>query len=345
MAIIHDMMPAFDLFQPSDLDGAIELLNRHGQDAWALAGGLDTMDWFKDRVKRPKVVVDLNGIAELKGVRDAEGGGLEIGALTSLTDVVSSPQVREKFPILAEAAAHVATPQIRNQATLGGNLCQDTRCWYYRGGWPCYRAGGNVCYADTPTSMNREHCIFGASRCVAVSPSDTGTALVALDASMVIAGPRGERVVPAEEFFLGPAVDIERMTVLQPNEVLVALRLPGTFAGARMYFEKSRDRQSWDFGLASVASAFRMNGDTVAEARIALGSVAPTPIRAKKAEAAVRGKQISTAVADAAGNAAIEGARPLHHNAYKVPLTRNLVRRAVRGGALTGEGQDAAAGG
>jgi len=345
MAIIHDMMPAFELYQPSDLDGAVQLLDRHGDDAWALAGGLDTMDWFKDRVKRPKVVVDLNGIPELQGVREGADGGLEIGALTSLSEVVSSPQVREKFPMLAEAAATVATPQIRNQGTLGGNLCQDTRCWYYRGGWPCYRAGGNICYADTPSSMNREHCIFGASRCVAVSPSDTATALLALDASMVITGPRGERVVPAEEFFLGPGIDITRMTVLQPNEVLVAVRIPATFAGARTYFEKARDRQSWDFALASVASAFRMNGDTIAEARVALGAVAPTPIRAKKAEAALRGQRISSQVADAAGNAAVEGARPLRHNGYKVPLMRNLVRRAVRGGPLAGEGQDAAAGG
>jgi xanthine dehydrogenase YagS FAD-binding subunit len=345
MAIIHDMMPAFELYQPTDLDGAIQLLARHREDAWALAGGLDTMDWFKDRVKRPKVVVDLNGVAELRGVRDAGDGGLEIGAMTTLAEVVNHPLVRERFPILADAAATVATPQIRNQATLGGNLCQDTRCWYYRGGWPCYRAGGNICYADTPTSMNREHCVFGASRCVAVSPSDTGTALVALDAMMTVVGSRGERRVPAEEFFLGPAVDITRMTALQPNEVLALVTIPARFAGARFYFEKVRDRQAWDFALVSVASAFRMDGDTVADARIALGAVAPYPMRAKKAEAAVRGKNLSAAIADAAGNAAVEGARPLHHNAYKVPLMRNLVRRAVRGGPLPEDRQGAAAGG
>ncbi|HVS16842.1 MAG TPA: xanthine dehydrogenase family protein subunit M [Thermoanaerobaculia bacterium] len=344
MAIIHDMMPAFELYQPSDLDGAIQLLDRHRGGAWVLAGGLDTMDWFKDRVKRPKVVVDLNGVAELRGVRDSDGG-LEIGAMTTLTEVVSDPLVRERFSILADAAATVATPQIRNQATLGGNLCQDTRCWYYRGGWPCYRAGGNICYADTPTSMNREHCLFGASRCVAVSPSDTANALVALDAVMTVVGPRGARSVGAEEFFIGPRIDITRMTALQPNEVLAKVTLPAGFAGARFYFEKVRDRQAWDFALVSVAAAFRMEGDTVADARIALGAVAPYPMRAKKAEAALRGKTLSTAVADAAGNAAVEGAKPLHHNAFKIPLTRNLVRRAVRGGALPEDGHSAAAGG
>jgi xanthine dehydrogenase YagS FAD-binding subunit len=176
-----------------------------------------------------------------------------------------------------------------------------------------------------------------------VSPSDTGTALVALDATMRVVGPRGERLVPAEEFFIGPAIDITRMTALQPNEVLASVRIPGRLAGARFYIEKVRDRQAGDFALVSVATALRMEGDTIAEARIALGAVAPHPLRVKKAEAALRGKSVSSAVADAAGNAAVEGAKPLHHNAYKVPMMRNLVRRAVRGGPLAGD-QTAAAG-
>ena len=156
---------------------------------------------------------------------------------------------------MTEAAELVASPQIRNQGTIGGNVSQDTRCWYYRGGWTCYRAGGNICYADTPTAINREHAILDADRCVAVNPSDTAPALVALDAQMVIRSARGERVVNAEDYFIGPAIDITRMTVLAPGELLTAIRIPATWAGAQFYFEKVRDRNVWDFPLLNVASA------------------------------------------------------------------------------------------
>src|SRR5438094_8972985 len=242
MAVIRDVMPVFELCQPASIDEAIKLLDRHGTDAWVLAGGLDSMDWLKDRIKRPKVVVDLSQIKELRGVREANGG-IEIGAMTPLTEVVRNPIVREKFSLLMEAAELVASPQIRNVGTIGGNVSQDTRCWYYRGGWTCYRAGGNVCYADTPTALNREHAIFDADRCVAVSPSDTAPALVALEAQMVIRSSRGERVVAAEQYFVGPGIDITRMTTPQPGELLKALRMPATWAGAQFYFEKVRDRQ------------------------------------------------------------------------------------------------------
>ena len=173
MATIHDVMPAFELFQPTSIRDGLELLDKYKKDAWVLAGGLDTFDWLKDRNKRPKVVVDLSGIAELRGVKPSADGGVEIGAATTLTDVVRNDTVRSKFPMLAQAAELVASPQIRNQGTLGGNVSQDTRCWYYRAGWTCYRAGGNICYADTPTAINREHAIFDANRCVAVNPSIT----------------------------------------------------------------------------------------------------------------------------------------------------------------------------
>jgi xanthine dehydrogenase YagS FAD-binding subunit len=167
MAVIRDVMPVFELYQPGSIDDAIKLLDTNGTDALVLAGGLDSMDWLKDRLKKPKVVVDLGQIKELTGVREANGG-LEIGATTTITEVVRHPVVRERFSLLMEAAELVASPQIRNQGTLGGNVSQDTRCWYYRGGWTCYRAGGNICYADTPTAVNREHAIFDADRCVAV---------------------------------------------------------------------------------------------------------------------------------------------------------------------------------
>jgi xanthine dehydrogenase YagS FAD-binding subunit len=330
MAVIRDVMPMFELFQPVTIDDAIRLLDTHGADALVLAGGLDSMDWLKDRLKRPRVVVDLSQVKELRGVKEANGG-LEIGAMTSLTEIVKHPVVRDKYAILMQAAELVASPQIRNQGTIGGNVSQDTRCWYYRGGWSCYRAGGNICYADTPTALNREHAIFDADRCVAVNPSDTAPALVALDAQMVIRGPRGERTVNAEDYWIGPGIDITRMNVLRPNELLVAIRIPATWAGAHFYFEKVRDRQVWDFPLVNVAAAIKPNGANIGEARLVVNAVAATPKRLKNVEAAVVGRPRNEETAAMAGQMAVEGAVTLRHNGYKVPLVRNLVKRAIRG--------------
>ena len=334
MAVIHDIIPAFELYQPASIDDAIKLLDKHGADALVLAGGLDSMDWLKDRLKRPKVVVDLGQIKELRGIKEANGG-LEIGAMTPLTEVVRHPVVKEKFALLMEAAELVASPQIRNQGTIGGNVSQDTRCWYYRGGWNCYRAGGNICYADTPTSVNREHAIFDADRCVAVNPSDTAPALVALDAKMVIRGPKGERTVEAENYWVGPGIDITKMNILEPNELLVKIVIPSTMAGAQFYFEKVRDRQVWDFPLVNVAAAIKpdkSNGANIGEVRLVVNAVAAKPRRLKHVEAAIVGKPRNADTAKLAGDLAVEGAQTLRHNGYKVPLMRNLVKRAIRGG-------------
>ena len=331
MAVIRDMMPAFQLFQPATTDEALGVLGEYGERAWVLAGGLDSFDWLKDRVKRPDAVVDLGAIEDLRAIRSS-ADGLTIGAMATLREVIRHPDVRGQYSILADAAALAASPQIRNQGTLGGNLAQDTRCWYYRDGWNCYRAGGNVCYADTPTAMNREHCILGASRCVAVNPSDTAPALVALDAEMDVRNGGGTRTVAAEEFFVGPAIDIMRMTVLEPGDLLTAIRIPSTWAGARFYFEKSRDRAVWDFALASVASAAKIANGVVEDIRIAVNGVAPTPLRLRASEDAVRGQRLTEDAAARAGEAATEGVRPLAHNGFKTALLRNLVVRAVRGG-------------
>ena len=325
----RDMMPHFELYQPQSVEDALDLLQRLGPQAWILAGGQDSLDWFKDRVKRPPAVVDLSGIAELKGIRETPEG-LEIGALTTLTEIERNPVVREKYSLLASAARRVASPQIRNAGTIGGNLCQDARCWYYRYGLPCYRAGGNTCYANTPQGQNREHCLFGANRCVAVSPSDMATAVVALDATMVVRGPSGERVVPAEEFFIGPAVNIMRMTALQPGEILTAVRVPAEWAGATFYFEKVADRQTWDFALVSVASAMRLEDGVIRDIRLVCGAVECVPRRLKAAEQAVTGSPRNEEVAMLAGKTAVQGATPLNFNHFKIPLMENLVRRAIR---------------
>ncbi len=331
MAVIRDIMPALDLLQPASAADAQKLLQKHGSDAWVMAGGLDSLDWLKDRIKRPKVLVDLSGIEELRGIR-ATSDGIEIGAMATLTEVVSHPVVKEKYGLLAQAADLVASPQIRNQGTLGGNVSQDARCWYYRAGWPCYRAGGNICYADTPVGRNREHAILHAERCVAVNPSDTAPALIALDARFVVRTPKGELVMPAENYFVGPDIDITRMNILQPGYLLTALRIPSTWAGAKFYFEKVSDRNVWDFPLMNVASAMKLSGDTIQDLRIAVNAVAARPLRLKAVEDFVRGKPQTSATGEAAGKLAVQGAVPLQFNAYKIPLMRNLVKRAIRGG-------------
>ena len=333
MAIIHDVMPVFELFQPTTVEDTVALLEQYDKNAWVLAGGLDTFDWFKDRNKRRQVVIDLSGVEALRGVKKAADGGLEIGGTTTLTDVANNPLVKDSFRLLSQAAALVASPQIRNQGTLGGNVSQDTRCWYYRSGWTCYRAGGNICYADTPTAINREHAIFDANRCVAVNPSDTAPALIALDAQMVIHSAGGERVVDAQNYFIGPSVDITRMTVLQPGELLTAIRIPATWAGAEFYFEKIRERQVWDFPLVNIAAALKVSNGTISGSRVVVNAVAAHPMRLTAVEEAIAGKPRNEETAAMAGDLAARGARPLAHNGYKVPLVKNLVKRAIRGEA------------
>jgi len=328
--MLRDMMPRFDLYQPDSLEGALDLAGRLGENGWLVGGGQDSWDWLKNRTRHTGAVIDLSGIAALKGVREANGG-IEIGALTTLTEVENDPLVRERYALLADAAGRVASPQIRNAGTLGGNLCQDTRCWYYRGGVDCYRAGGNTCYADTPEGQNREHAIFGASRCVAVTPSDTANALTALDASMVIHSRSGERVVAAPEFFVGPDVNIRRMNVLEPGDILTAVRIPGTWARAHFYFEKVADRAAWDFALLSISAALRLEGETVRDARLVCGAAACVPYRLTASERALVGSARSDEVIAKAAGQAADGATTLQFNQFKIPLLQNLVRRAIKG--------------
>lgn len=321
----------FELYQPADIGNALDLAEKLGTDGWKVAGGQDSLDWIKDRAKRTTAVIDLTRIADagLKGIRET-ADGIEIGALTTLTEIEQNDLIRERFGLLSSAAGRVASPQIRNVGTIGGNVSQDTRCWYYRSGIDCYRAGGSTCYADTPEGMNREHCLFGADRCVAVTPSDTGPALVALEASMVIRNAHGERVVAAEDFFIGPDVDIERMTVLEPGDILTAIRIPNTWSGATFYFEKVADRKTWDFALVNIAAAMKISNDNIDDIRIVAGGVQCTPRRMTVVEDIVKGSPRDEETATLAGSSASRGATPLNYNHFKIPLLEKLVMRAIR---------------
>ena len=330
-----DMMPQFALFQPSDMENALELVDKYGDKGWKIAGGQDSYDWFKDRAKRPDAIIDLSGIAELHGIRQEEGF-VEIGAMTTLRQIEGNDLIKSQYSLLSDAAGRVASPQIRNAGTIGGNLCQDARCWYYRAGLDCYRAGGNTCYADTPEGMNREHCLFGAARCVAVSPSDTAAAMVALDATMVIRSSSGERTVLAEDFFIGPDINITRMTVMGPGDILAAIRLPQKWANAEFYFEKVADRNTWDFPLVNVACSKIINSGVIEDIRIACAGVECVPKRLTVVEDIVRGSNQDEETAELGGGSASRGATPLNYNHFKIPLLENLVKRAIRGDGSDG---------
>ena len=327
--IVKDMMPQFDLFQPVQLKDALSILDSYGKDAWKMAGGYDSLVWFKERIKRPKAVVDLAGIQEMHGIKETPDG-VEIGALTTLTEVERHPVIKAKYRLLADAVGKAASPQIRNAGTIGGNASQDARCLYYRYGLPCYRAGGNTCFADTPEGINREHALFESDRCVAVSPSDGAPALVALDAKFVLQSSSGQRVLGTDEFFIGPKIDITHLTAIKPEEILTAIRIPKNWANSNFYFEKVADRNTWDFPLVNVAAAMKVQNGVVQDARIACGGVSAVPRRLTSVEQIIKGQPISESLAKLAGQSASRGARPLNYNGFKIPLMENLVMRAVR---------------
>lgn len=318
-------MKKFEHLQPSSVQEAVTLLA--AQNARVLGGGTDLVGIMKDGLLPTDRVVDLKGIQGLDYIKE-DGGELAIGALTHLAEIAASSLVSQKAPALAQAAGLVASPQIRNMGTLGGNLAQKVRCWYYRDAdrADCYKRNGSYCYAVLGASDL--HAIFGGAACFAVHPSDTATALTALDARVVIAGPKGQRTVGIDSFFIGPDTDYLRETVLAQDEIITEVRVPGSALGPPSVFLKAAPRRSIDFARGSVAA--QVIGSTMIQtARIALGAVAPTPKRAAKVEAFLEGKSLQPDVIAQAAELAADGAKPLASNAYKVPLIKGLVRQAL----------------
>lgn len=315
------MMPSMSYVRPNSLDDAIRRLA--DPTARIHAGGTDLLGCLWDGVFEAKKVVSLGGLEELRGIHETRDGGLRIGALTTITEVARAPVIQERYRALAMAAAEVASPQLRNQGTIGGNICQKPRCMYYRGQFHCLRKGGDTCFAAN--GENENHCIFGGDMCHIVHPSDTAPALVALEAQVRIRGTGGSRMVAVEGFHVPPATDPTRETVLEPGEVVTEIILPPPARGLRSSYRKVRARRSWDFALAGVALAVAPNGGTVEKARVVLSGAAPIPWRAVASEEALAGRPLDAETAARAGEAAVEGARPLAQNGYKIPLFRALV--------------------
>lgn len=315
------MLPNFSLVRARSIEEAIDNLGS-GQ-ARVHAGGTDLLGCLHDRVFDASTVVSISRIDALRGMAETSDRGMRIGALTTITQVAESPLLRERYTALASGASEVASPQLRNQGTIGGNLCQKPRCWYYRGDFQCRRKGGDQCFALL--GQNTYHAIFGSPKCIIVHPSDTAPALIALGAWVQVQGPDGSRRIDVEKLHVRPEDDPARETVLGPSEIITAVHLPAPAAGLRSSYRKVRARRSWDFALAGLALAVVMEGDRVKQARAVLSGVAPVPWRSKPLEDAIVGKVLDDATIRQAAKAAVADAHPRSHNGYKVRLVQGVV--------------------
>jgi xanthine dehydrogenase YagS FAD-binding subunit len=325
-------MKGFEYYKVTTVAQVITLLTRHGERATILAGGSDILSMMKDRVEGPKLhppqhLIDIKGIKELNYIRE-QRTGLKIGATTTLTDIASSPLISTKYPLLASAAGQVAVPQIRNVGTLGGNLCQRPRCWYFRGRLfkDCFRKEEDNCYA--PGGENQYHAIIGGENCYMVFPSDMATALTALNAKVEIGTPKGNKLIPIEQFYVRPGKNILKETILGPSEMVLSVEIPALASGSKNIYLKLKERQAFDFAIVSVAAMVTLRDKIVSDARIVLGGVAPYPFRAIGAEADLKGKKIGDAIG-AATKVAVEGAQPMSNNVYKVRAVKGLIEQTL----------------
>jgi xanthine dehydrogenase YagS FAD-binding subunit len=328
----------FEYASPRTVGEVIGLLGQDGHDGNGavrpLAGGTDLLTLMKGDVAAPSRLIDIKRVSGLSSDIGETGHGLTLGALATLAEIETHPLIGERYPALAEAAALAATPQLRNMATIGGNLLQRPRCWYFRSRhFRCWLKGGDDCPARD--GENQLHALFGADPCVAVHPSDLATALVALDAEVHLRGPAGERTLPIADFFALPTDDRRAETVAASDELLLSIQLPSLPNGTRSTYLKAMDRKVWAFALVGVAAAVRTAGRRIEDARLVLGGVAPIPWRARAAEQALIGAEIGEELFARAAELALAEAQPLRQNGYKLPLARALVRRALASLAAT----------
>jgi xanthine dehydrogenase YagS FAD-binding subunit len=322
-------MRSFDYVRAEGVQGVIELLAGDGDGTVRpLAGGTDLLTLMKADLIAPQELVDIKRLGDLPGGIEESAQGVTLGALTTLAEIEQSGLLGERYRVLAQAAAVAATPQLRNMATLGGNLLQRPRCWYFRNSlFHCWLKGGDECQAYD--GQNQQHALFGGGPCYAVHPSDLPQALLALDAQVHLRGPQGERTVPIADFYALPTAERRRETTIAPDELILAVEIPKLPGGTRSTYLKAMDRKVWAFALVSVAARLRVEAGVVTDARLVLGGVAPIPWRATAAEGELIGHAPTAERFTRAAEAALAGAEPLAHNRYKVPLAQSLIRRAL----------------
>ncbi|MFP4532808.1 MAG: FAD binding domain-containing protein [Desulfobacterales bacterium] len=320
------MLPQFSYVRPDSLKDTVKHLNAKG--AAVHAGGTDLIGCLREGIMDVDKVVSLSALPDLKQIKETADGGLLIGALATITEVSENPLVQKKYPGLARGASEVASPQLRNQGTIGGNLCQKPRCWYYRGEFDCLRKGGDTCYALA--GEHQFHAIFGHDRiCIITHPSDTAPPLVAFAAKVRTMGPDGKRTILVEDLHVLPKKNPQAETVLKPGEVITHIELPRPPANLRSAYRKVRARRSWDFALAGVALALEMDGDKVINGRVVLSGAAPVPWRSKPVEEAIRGRRLDAQTIERAAQAVVEGADPLPGTAYKLDLFKGVIEEEL----------------
>lgn len=318
-------MNRFQYVRAGSTEEAVSFLEEDFDRVKILAGGLDLLGELKANILEPETVVSISALRELQEIED-RGDTVRIGAGVTLCDISHHELIRDRYTALAEAAAAVGSPQIRHAGTLGGNLCQRPRCWYYRDEfYDCLKKGGNQCFSIM--GRNRYHAILGGGPCFIVHPSDCAPALVALGASVGLLGPDGTKEIPVNEFFVSPSQNLLRESVLKADEIVTHVSIPNQ--GWKSTYLKFREKESFDWALSSVAVALKRNGNVCEEARVVLGGVAPIPWRSEQAEKVLQGKEITQSLAEQAGKVAVEGAFALKDNEGKIPLTETLVKRAV----------------
>lgn len=320
-------MREFKIAEPRTAEEVAALLAETTETAALMAGGTDLLDGLKSGVATAGLVVDLRKVAGLGGIA-AEKEGLRIGAMTRVVELAEDAAVARDYPSLREAALSLATPQLRNVGTVGGNLCQRPRCWYYRDPQvSCRKKGGYNCYAFQ--GRNKYHALFGGGACFIVFPSDLAPALISLGAAATIGTVKGDKVVPLEAFYALPDVDVTRENILAKGQFLKSVRVPAPKAGQKAAYVKLKERGTWDFALVSAAVAGVVEGGAFKDVTIVMGGVAPVPWRLKKAEDVLRGKRVSGSLVKEAADAALADASPLRENGYKTDLVRAALKEAV----------------
>jgi xanthine dehydrogenase YagS FAD-binding subunit len=323
------MMKNFEYKKPKDLTEASQSLGDNWKGALPYAGGTDLLGLMKHLIEQPGLLVDLKGIPGLDKIQYTPGKGLSIGALVKVAEIAEDTVVNKKYTVLAQAAKEVASPQLRNQGTIGGNLCQRPRCWYFRGDFHCLRKGGDVCYAVD--GENKFHCVIGGGPCFIVHPSDTAVALLALDASVTVFYRKKSRNVPLKDFFVLPAKDVTRENILKPGEIITGIQVPDVLLDMRSGYLKAKEREVWDFATVSAAVVLRRNKGKIAAGRVVLGGVAPVPWLEKEVSDRLIGAVLSDENLAQIVSTALKAAEPLARNAFKISLARNLIKRLITG--------------
>jgi xanthine dehydrogenase YagS FAD-binding subunit len=318
------MLPNFTYVKARTLKEATKQLS--SDDARLYAGGTDLLGCLRDRVFGAEKVVSISRIKELRGIHEM-ADGLRIGSLTTVTEVAANPVIKKNYPVLSQAAASVGSPQLRNQGTIGGNICQKPRCWYYRGEFHCLRKGGDRCYAVG--GENQFHCILGGERCYIVHPSDIAAALVSIESSVRIAGPQGSRTVSLKDFYVPPSVDVHKENILAKNEIVTEIIIPPAPPGLKSSYRKVRARRSWDFAIAGVALALQFSSGRIKQARVVLSAAGPMPWQSKDVEEVLTDKRLTSDIVADAVNAVMKNAQPLAKNGYKIPLFQGILEEEL----------------